>query len=411
MIDSRLCAKITSARRRRPPRRRCRPGRGGAGISSAAAIASRWAAAVAGVAEEGEQSAHGRHPSTRYASADAAAGPIPAGTPTRVSQRADTVERRRPPPADPAYAAARTRSRRGERPGRTDEPATRRRTTRTSPRRSWRSCGTGWRRHRPAGRPRGPRRPTTPGAGPRSSAAFPGETLVIPTGREKVRANDTDYPFRPGSDFVYLTGEHDPDAVLVLRPNGRARRDPVHAGPRSPRDTDEFFRKPRTASCGSAAGTPWPRSRPSWASPTARPDRAGRGAGRPGAGPHPGAARLRRTRSTRPCARTTDRARPAGPRPGAGDRALRAAAGQGRVGDRPAAGRDRRHRARLRGRGPGAAGRPGGLRAAARGRLRAARPARRQRRRLRLDRRRRRARHDPALGPQHTAPPRRASCC
>src|SRR5258708_7472579 len=50
------------------------------------------------------------------------------------------------------------------------------------------------------------------------SQAFPGETLLIPTGNEKVRANDTDYPFRAGSDFVYLTGDRDPDSVLVLRP-------------------------------------------------------------------------------------------------------------------------------------------------------------------------------------------------
>jgi Xaa-Pro aminopeptidase len=71
------------------------------------------------------------------------------------------------------------------------------------------------------------------------SEAFPGETLIIPTGREKVRANDTFYPFRPGSDFVHLTGEHDPDAVLVLRPGGGAT---LYVRPRSPRDTDEFFR-------------------------------------------------------------------------------------------------------------------------------------------------------------------------
>ncbi|MGO4426149.1 aminopeptidase P N-terminal domain-containing protein, partial [Streptomyces sp. MCAF7] len=37
------------------------------------------------------------------------------------------------------------------------------------------------------------------------SARFPGERLVIPAGRLKVRANDTDYPFRPSSDYVYLT--------------------------------------------------------------------------------------------------------------------------------------------------------------------------------------------------------------
>ncbi len=69
--------------------------------------------------------------------------------------------------------------------------------------------------------------------------AFPGETLIIPTGREKVRANDTFYPFRPGSDFAYLTGAHDPDAVLVLRPGGEGT---LYLRPRSPRDTDEFFR-------------------------------------------------------------------------------------------------------------------------------------------------------------------------
>jgi Xaa-Pro aminopeptidase len=52
----------------------------------------------------------------------------------------------------------------------------------------------------------------------RLSRAFPGETLVIPTGHEKVRANDTMYRFRPGSDFFYLTGNLEPDCVLVLEP-------------------------------------------------------------------------------------------------------------------------------------------------------------------------------------------------
>ncbi|MGK5444998.1 aminopeptidase P family protein [Micromonospora sp. URMC 105] len=74
------------------------------------------------------------------------------------------------------------------------------------------------------------------------SAAFPGETLVIPTGTEKVRANDTDHPFRPGSDFVYLTGDHDPDSVLVLRPNGSGHDATLYMRPRSSRQTDEFFR-------------------------------------------------------------------------------------------------------------------------------------------------------------------------
>ncbi|MEU6073509.1 aminopeptidase P family protein [Micromonospora sp. NPDC047074] len=74
------------------------------------------------------------------------------------------------------------------------------------------------------------------------SAAFPGETLVIPTGGEKVRANDTNHPFRPGSDFAYLTGDHDPDGVLVLRPNGSGHDATLYMRPRSSRQTDEFFR-------------------------------------------------------------------------------------------------------------------------------------------------------------------------
>ncbi|MGA8117285.1 MAG: aminopeptidase P family protein [Actinocatenispora sp.] len=74
------------------------------------------------------------------------------------------------------------------------------------------------------------------------SRAFPGETLVIPTGREKVRANDTFHLFRPGSDFAYLTGEFDPDAVLLLRPRGDGHDAVLYVHPRSPRNTDEFFR-------------------------------------------------------------------------------------------------------------------------------------------------------------------------
>jgi Xaa-Pro aminopeptidase len=69
--------------------------------------------------------------------------------------------------------------------------------------------------------------------------AYPGDTLVIPSGRLHTRANDTHYRFRPGSDFAYLTGEHDPDSVLLIRPGGEAT---LYVRPRSPRDTDDFFR-------------------------------------------------------------------------------------------------------------------------------------------------------------------------
>jgi Xaa-Pro aminopeptidase len=77
------------------------------------------------------------------------------------------------------------------------------------------------------------------------SAAFAGETLVIPTGHEKVRANDTLHRFRPGSDFVWLTGEHDPESVLIMRPTDSAHDATLYVRPRSPRDTDEFFRDRR----------------------------------------------------------------------------------------------------------------------------------------------------------------------
>lgn len=67
-------------------------------------------------------------------------------------------------------------------------------------------------------------------------AAFPERTLVVPTGGHKVRANDTDYRFRPGSDFFWLTACDDVDAVVVLHPQGHEpdatlyveeRRDPT----------------------------------------------------------------------------------------------------------------------------------------------------------------------------------------
>ena len=53
------------------------------------------------------------------------------------------------------------------------------------------------------------------------AAAFPGQTLIVPTGHEKARANDTTYRFRPGTDFYYLTGTVEPDNILLLRANAR----------------------------------------------------------------------------------------------------------------------------------------------------------------------------------------------
>ena len=41
---------------------------------------------------------------------------------------------------------------------------------------------------------------------------------IVPTGKIKIRNHDSEYRFRPRSDFYYLTGFREPDAVLVLRP-------------------------------------------------------------------------------------------------------------------------------------------------------------------------------------------------
>ncbi len=71
---------------------------------------------------------------------------------------------------------------------------------------------------------------------------FPNEALVIPTGGPRVRANDTDYPFRPGSDFFWLTGCHEPEAVLLLLPNAAGDHDAVlYLADRSDRSSSAFY--------------------------------------------------------------------------------------------------------------------------------------------------------------------------
>jgi len=73
------------------------------------------------------------------------------------------------------------------------------------------------------------------------SALFPGETLVIPTGHEKVRANDTSYRFRPGTDFYYLCGNQEADCVLMMVPlPGGGHRDLLFVEP-NPGKTDKTF--------------------------------------------------------------------------------------------------------------------------------------------------------------------------
>jgi Xaa-Pro aminopeptidase len=77
------------------------------------------------------------------------------------------------------------------------------------------------------------------------SQAFPGERLVIPAGTYKVRSNDTDYVFRPHTDYVWLVGDQTSDAVLVLEPNGSGHDSVLYFRPRADRSEGEEFWRDR----------------------------------------------------------------------------------------------------------------------------------------------------------------------
>jgi len=70
---------------------------------------------------------------------------------------------------------------------------------------------------------------------------FNDRVLVLPTGNPKVRANDTDYRFRAGTDFFYLTGCSEPDAVLVIAPSATGPRSTLYVPHRRDHHTHEFF--------------------------------------------------------------------------------------------------------------------------------------------------------------------------
>lgn len=91
------------------------------------------------------------------------------------------------------------------------------------------------------------------------SERFPGERLVIPAGKTKVRNNDCDYPFRPDTTFVYYTGlgeDQEAGAVLVLDPNADGTHTPIlFLHPRADHNTTDFFRS-------AAYGEYWVGARP-----------------------------------------------------------------------------------------------------------------------------------------------------
>ncbi|MFE5775945.1 aminopeptidase P family protein [Brachybacterium sp. NPDC056505] len=79
---------------------------------------------------------------------------------------------------------------------------------------------------------------------------LPATRMVLPAGVFKVRANDTDYPFRPDTGFVYFSGlgtDEEPDSVLVVEPDpDAAEGEPASRAtyffrPRAGFDSTEFY--------------------------------------------------------------------------------------------------------------------------------------------------------------------------
>ena len=238
-----------------------------------------------------------------------------------------------------------------------------------------------------------PPHPVTPWAAARRERLadlLPGERLVVPAGTFKVRANDTDYRFRPQTAHTHLSRQ--PDQRRGARAS-RTARPSLYARPRSSRDTDEFFRD-------RVYGELWAGRRPSLHEMSASLGLECRhiddlpGALR-GHGQDPGAARGRQPRR-RPRAAPTQAAttswRPCCPSCGWSRTSGRSASCR-RPATSPTLGFedsvrewDRVARAR---------------RALDRGHVLPPRPRDGQRHRLRLDRRRRPARHHAALDRQH----------
>lgn len=57
---------------------------------------------------------------------------------------------------------------------------------------------------------------------------------ILPAASEAIRSNDTEYRFRQNSDFHYLTGFPEPDAVCVLRPGHETEEYVLFVRPRDP---------------------------------------------------------------------------------------------------------------------------------------------------------------------------------
>ncbi|HEU4596387.1 MAG TPA: aminopeptidase P N-terminal domain-containing protein, partial [Pyrinomonadaceae bacterium] len=62
----------------------------------------------------------------------------------------------------------------------------------------------------------------------------PNSVAILPGAREATRSHDTEYRFRQDSDFHYLTGFPEPDAIAVIAPAKDGERFTLFVRPRDP---------------------------------------------------------------------------------------------------------------------------------------------------------------------------------
>ncbi|MCJ7827501.1 MAG: Xaa-Pro aminopeptidase, partial [Demequinaceae bacterium] len=78
----------------------------------------------------------------------------------------------------------------------------------------------------------------------RLSARFPTTRIVVPAGDLMPRSNDTDYRYRPHSDFSYLTGlgaDYEPGAVLIMEPSASGHDSTLYVMPPVRRESEGFY--------------------------------------------------------------------------------------------------------------------------------------------------------------------------
>src|SRR4051812_45790586 len=74
-------------------------------------------------------------------------------------------------------------------------------------------------------------------------AIGPDSVAVIPAAHESTRSYDTEYKFRQDSDFWYLTGFPEPDAVAIIDPANTKAPYTLYVRPRDPEMETWFGRR------------------------------------------------------------------------------------------------------------------------------------------------------------------------